>query len=127
MFLLHLFSGRRRVEDFQHHFEMNVRGCNLIVRSIDVQIDPDKGHLTKPDAIAFLCAAICQGKIFGIVAGPPCETWCSSRWRATEGKAPRPLRTRDFPWGIQASNQTELQQLALADELYRTAVLLITT
>eukprot|EP00959_Pyramimonas_sp_CCMP1952_P451803 9459443-Pyramimonas_sp.AAC.1 len=49
MFLLHLFSGRRRVEDFQHHFEMNTRECNLIVLSIDVQIDPDKGDLTKPD------------------------------------------------------------------------------
>eukprot|EP00959_Pyramimonas_sp_CCMP1952_P383256 8030789-Pyramimonas_sp.AAC.1 len=106
---------------------MNIRECNLIALSIDVHIDPDKGDLTKPDAVAFWCAAIRQGKIFGIVAGPPCETRCSSRWHATEGEAPRPLRTHGFPWGMQAASQTELQQLALASELYRIALLLITT
>eukprot|EP00959_Pyramimonas_sp_CCMP1952_P397782 8334739-Pyramimonas_sp.AAC.1 len=106
---------------------MHAAFCKLVALSIDVQIGPVKGDLTKQGALAFWVNAIRAGKMFGIPAGPLCETWRASRWRAIEGGAPRLLRTHERPRGVQAASQTDLHQLALGSDRYRRTILLITT
>ena len=75
LFVLHLFSGKRRPQDVQHYFEGFVQCCNLIVVSIDVQICTERGDLTKSETVQFWAAGLRQGKVIGVIAGPPCETW----------------------------------------------------
>ena len=38
LYILHLFSGRRRQDDFQHYVERFVQDCRIIVLLIDVQM-----------------------------------------------------------------------------------------
>lgn len=59
--------------------------------------------------------------IYGLLAGPPCETWTIAREQAlqqsTSRHPPRKLRDRDSPWGFDSLSLRELHQLAFGNGL----------
>ena len=61
-----------------------------------------------------------DGKIIGLHASPPCETYTDARWLpAPEGRSkPRPLRDYSFPWGFEALDFSELRQLRVGNVLF---------
>eukprot|EP00438_Fugacium_kawagutii_P017628 Skav235502 [mRNA] locus=scaffold625:50873:56431:+ [translate_table: standard] len=98
-FVLHLFSGRRRHEDLQHHVELVARDLpfQVFVLSLDVAIDDRLGDLSSDEAYDFWTDKAKRGFILSFMAGPPCETFTRSRFRAG---GPPPLRSRMYRWGL---------------------------
>ena len=94
-FILHMFAGRRRPGDVQAWLEMEefrLPGREVRVVSVDVAIDPKRGNLCDPAAIAQWLGHIAAGLAVGAVAGPPCETWSQARGTA---EGPPVLRTAE--------------------------------
>ena len=121
-YFLHLFSGRRRRGDFQFFFDRLHDLCEgflIHVISLDVVLSSTWGDLLQPAARAFWRDAIRRRFIAGLIGGPPCETWSQARERAVpkHGRAPRVLRTAEFPRGKEALRLRELRQLSVGNSL----------
>eukprot|EP00974_Lingulodinium_polyedra_P055989 5384280-Lingulodinium_polyedra.AAC.1 len=59
------------------------------------------------------------------MAGPPCSTWSRARWNPLPGGGgPRPLRTRDEPWGRSdlSLSAREAEKLLLGSQLLRSTM-----
>lgn len=98
-FILHFFSGRRRVHDLQYHLESLAlaQGVEVHVRSLDVAVDQRLGNLASTEAFEFWTDKSLRGFILSFMAGPPCETFSRSRFRPG---GPPPLRSKQHRWGL---------------------------
>lgn len=97
--VLHLFSGPRRPGDFHEAVEMLSAqwGSPLRVLSLDTAAEPacDLGQTRVRQELLDLVAS---GRVVGVLAGPPCNTWSAARHRSVGPSGPRPLRGRRDPW-----------------------------
>ena len=121
-YFLHLFSGRRRKGDFQFFFDRlrdTSEGILIHIISLDVVLSSAWGDLLKPSAREFWRDAIRLRLVAGLIGGPPCETWSQARERSVDahGRAPRVLRTAEYPWGKEALRLRELLQLSVGNSL----------
>ena len=117
--ILHAFSGRRRVGDYQWHLDQlcnAAEGFLLHVVSLDLVIDTKYGDLSDQQAQAFWLHGINQGWVHGFLGGPPCATWSKARavrlGDAEHGhkRQPRPVRSATELWGLAALTIRELVQ-----------------
>lgn len=117
--ILHAFSGRRRVGDYQWYLDQlfsAAEGVLLHVVSLDLVIDSKYGNLGDPQTQAFWLHGIQEGWVHGFLGGPPCATW--SRARAVSlgdaecghRRRPRPVRSESELWGLAALTIRELAQ-----------------
>ena len=123
-FILHMFSGRRREGDVQAWLEteaFRVPGREVRVVSVDVAIDPVRGNLCDPMAIAKWLRHIAAGVVVGAVGGPPCETW--SQVRGTTAGGPPVLRSAADPWGLAGLLPRHLKQVRVATLLLQAFLL----
>ena len=87
----HLFSGRRRADDFHAYLNewAETRNCNVIVLSLDTAVSPHLGNLhhesTSWQKFIRLLRAGC---IAGTMTGSPCETFSAARHNAPPPDAP---------------------------------------
>ena len=134
--IVHLFSGRRRVDDFHDKLANLVRGrpYDVHILSLDTAICKTTGNLAQSSATwKSLESLLSKGAISGGLAGPPCETFSAARYNepSEEEKAagqrwPRPLRTAEWPWGLQDLACKELRQLSVGSSLaLQTLVVLV--
>ena len=137
--ILHLFSGRRREQDFHWHLAEMVKHAsfNVHILSLDTAIDAAIGNLawtgTTWDRVLGLLR---DGKVASGLAGPPCETFSAARHNeAPEGlvdkfgrqvRWPRPLRSAQRPWGLVARTLRELRQAYVGSQLALQTVLAVT-
>eukprot|EP00435_Cladocopium_sp_Y103_P018991 s2370_g4.t1 len=131
-FVVHLYSGRRRAEDFhfwmQHFLDAN-SGANILILSIDTAIS-DTMNVLNHKLWDFLIRIAREGRILCLLLGPPCETWSSARFESLEPgdhgdlhaghqlpglRGPRPLRLASSPWGIGGLSFRELQQVHIGN------------
>ena len=121
MYVLHFFSGRRRTNDLQQALEHLTipNDAVLFVISLDVMVSADHGNLTDVGQQTAILKLIRLGMIAAIYAGPPCETWTLARFQPVEGckHPPRPLRSKQEPWGFVHVSLREGQQLAVGNQL----------
>ena len=120
--VLHAFSGRRRPGDVQFFLEQLHQeaqdGTILHVVSLDLMTDPVWGDATKPSTQRFWRDAADRGLIHAFLAGPPCETWSQARFAKTNSpKGPRPIRSGDMLWGLDALSLRELDQILIGNDL----------
>ena len=90
--------------------------------SIDVILDALLGDMTSNRAVEFWVGQIRAGRVQGLLAGPPCETWSAVRYVLLTDephKSPPPLRSRTVPWGLQGLSYKQYQQVALGNKLLR--------
>ena len=122
--VLHAFSGRRRLGDFQYFLDSFLadHGSGIVVHtvSLDIVVDSDRGDISKADIRNFWLHGIDQGWILAFLAGPPCETW--SRARAVqcepgERQGPRVIRTAEDLWGLAHLRLRELEQIDVGNLL----------
>ena len=77
--VLHSFSGRRRIGDFQFYLDELIKASpspfTIITVSLDIVVDAVRGNIADPDVRAFWFHSITQGWTVALLAGPPCETW----------------------------------------------------
>ena len=128
-YIVHLYSGRRREDDFQHYMQKYLDegpvqiSQSVLVISIDTAID-DQMNVHDQRLWHFLLAAARRGQLLVILLGPPCETWSSALFETQMDenghplKGPRPLRgTPDSCWGMELLNFKELLQISVGNSL----------
>ena len=113
--LLHLFSGRRRLDDWHSHLSKIARdkGVVLICLSLDTANDGDLCNLhcrgVSWKQVAHLLES---GRVAGLLSGAPCETYSEARHTPLpDNRGPRPLRSADRLWGLADLKWKELSQL----------------
>ena len=129
-YVLHLFSGQRRVGDLQWALEEELaeRPFQVVTLSVDVVCNPRYGDLRDWGVIRAWAHLLLQGAVVGLAVGPPCETWSAARLLALPGEAhpPRALRSAARPWGLSGLRGREREQLELGSDLLRSALFLAT-
>ena len=130
--LLHLFSGRRRPGDLQQYAETDGFGHNrpTIALSVDIVVHLEYGNALLHKTRALFKAAIQQGLITAIVAGPPCQV-SQARERGHDSKGqqsrgPRPLRSRAHPEGLTELRIKEVKQIISSNLLWGASIALAT-
>ena len=129
-YYLILFSGHRREGDIATQLGLLAQDdphVKLIPVCLDLCIDETLGDLLCPVQQAKWFEMMKAGKVIGLHASPPCETYTDARWLpAPEGRSkPRPLRNYSFPWGFEALDWSELRQLRVGNVLFYVAVVYI--
>ena len=125
LFILHLFSGRRRngdCHDWIHELApRTLPGFRVILLSMDTAIHPHLGNLDEGEALAIAKKMTMAGLVSGILTGPPCETWSAARSLPPPPDAhvrwPRPIRDRDHPWGKPTNTPRENRQVDMGTKL----------
>ena len=119
---LHLYAGRRREEDLQFFLERlaSDEDFNLVVVSLDVQVDARKGDLSDPAIVEFWLIEIKRGRVRAAHVAPPCSTWSIARFRHWL-PGPRPVRSIHQPWGLDGLLSWEQTAVDLANVLLHAA------
>ena len=119
-YIIHAFSGRRRIGDFQHFivekFQADFEDMTVFTISVDLMVDPIWGDVSKAHVRAFWLNAVRTRQVIGAFAGPPCETWSQARGKelpsdAPSTHAPRVIRDLEHLWGQLALALREVRQL----------------
>ena len=128
-FIVHLYSGRRRSQDFHEamqslvHSTTSAWASSLWVVSIDTAIREDM-NVHSETVWSWLLTAARSGRILGLLLGPPCETWSGARFEPrldAQGqllRGPRPLRHSDSCWGLERLSLKELRQISVGNCLF---------
>ena len=127
MYVLHLFAGDRRAGDLQDEFEKLCppSSSSVFVISLDIANDKVRGDISREDTISFWRAAMQQGRIAGLWAGPPRGTWCRARPGSTasgHGTPPRPVRDPSGLWGMGDLSARECLRVEVGNLLLRTTI-----
>ena len=131
-YVLHLYSGQRRLHDLQVALEKALLGfAAVLVLSIDI-VNGAKADLSNPDNLAFWTNLILAKPIILVFGGPPCNTWSAARYNAQatlaceDGKSrPRPVRSAQQPWGLDTLNKSERDNVDAGNLLLRSQSLLM--
>ena len=93
----------------------------------DIANDAVRGDLANWTAVIFWIDQMKAGRVAALMAGPPCETWSAARTRPLPNvkRQPRPLRSRDLPWGLHYLTMREYDQLDLGNQLLRVTILFL--
>eukprot|EP00435_Cladocopium_sp_Y103_P029537 s1029_g7.t1 len=130
-FVIHAFSGRRRLGDVQHFVDqaMEQHAETLVhVISVDLMVDATWGDVSRPEVRSFWISAVRDRQVVAVVgalAGPPCETWSQARGKdppappsgVPHRHAPRILRDLDDLWGRVSLALREIAQLDIGNLL----------
>ena len=120
-YVLHAFSGRRRLGDFQYFLDRAGTaddGFVLHTISLDLVVDDCWGDVSRVETRNFWLQGIKEGFVTSLLAGPPCETWSRARGVALPGKrCPRIIRIIEALWGMESLSLRELRQLGVGNLL----------
>ena len=124
LFVLHMFSGRRRAADCHDWIERLAAEyfphLHVVAVSMDTAVHGQLGDLLSGSNFDHL-VALADGRFFGLnLTGPPCETWTAARHIVCHEllrRGPRPLRSCARPWGLLALSLRELRQLGTGSHL----------
>ena len=124
VYFLHLFSGRRRDGDCATHLpaiweeHFGSQAIRVVLISVDTAVHPTLGNLDRGPNYDRILALARAGVIAASIGGPPCETWSSARHLDLgTSRGPRPLRSSEYPWGIEGRTVRELNQLRMGSRL----------
>ena len=118
-YVVHLYSGRRRSGDFHEVMEKllaEIPNANIRILSLDTAVDT-RLNIHDMKLWTFLLTVAHEGRLIGLLQGPPCETWTSARFHkqldehGDEMCGPRPLRSAKQPWGLALLTLAELAQV----------------
>eukprot|EP00438_Fugacium_kawagutii_P000051 Skav215897 [mRNA] locus=scaffold1542:1959:8127:- [translate_table: standard] len=116
---LYIFSGRRRKDDFQQFVEQFLQEQGELGQVLLIDLALSKLHdVTTNDLMEMFLGWFSCGFIAALLIAPPCETWSQARHQETDfGKSPRPLRSAQYPFGLDGLTQAELDQVYVSSLL----------
>ena len=121
IWLLHLFSGRRRRGDCHfwiEHLGDFIPGFDIKILSVDTAIDAELGNLDRGPHFSRLLQIIRKRHFAAGLTGPACETFSAARHIVLEGgRHPRPLRSAAMPWIHAGRSCRELFQTLIGSRL----------
>ena len=125
--ILHLFAGRRRLNDCGHwaeeigHQYFHRYGLKVMMLAVDTAVDDELGNIDLGASFTSMLELSAQGVFALSLGGPPCETWSAARHLDLEQSngrpGPRPLRSQLHPWGIRFRTAKELKQAIMGNRL----------
>ena len=131
IWILHLFSGRRRRGDCHFWCECCsgiLPGYKVRLLSVDTAIDPKLGNLDRGGVFDRMIRIVKKKHFAAGLTGPPCETFSAARHIILEGEHhPRPLRSADFPWLLHDRSDRELHQTMVGSRLFMHSLIVETT
>eukprot|EP00438_Fugacium_kawagutii_P002699 Skav218908 [mRNA] locus=scaffold328:451778:460747:- [translate_table: standard] len=119
----HTANTCERAGDFQQYLERlhsELQDITLVVVSVDIVANEEWGDVARDHVRSFWVTAIRSGRVAGLLAGPPCETWSIARSQELAGDdctAPRPVRAVADLWGSPSLRLTECLQVLLGNVL----------
>ena len=122
--VIHLFSGRRRKDDFHDALKtIAAQSCwQVIVLSMDTAVSLEYGNLMiGAPSWSSLIALYMAGRVSATLCGPPCETFSEARFtEAPDGVSrwPRPLRSMSRLFGLEDLTMRELRQCAVGSSFF---------
>ena len=120
--VVHLFSGRRRLQDFHWHLDDLARrmAIQVTVLSLDTAVSSFYGNLEITSTTwERLCTLYEQKWVAGTLTGPPCETFSEARFTELPGaQGPRPLRSHEQLFGLEHLKSREYKQLAMGSKFF---------
>eukprot|EP00438_Fugacium_kawagutii_P021808 Skav230858 [mRNA] locus=scaffold1335:27242:32707:+ [translate_table: standard] len=116
---LYVFSGRRRQGDYQFHVEDFCRQYSEDGRVLLVDLALSPLHdVTNMNLMNTFLEWFRCGFIAALMVAPPCETWSQARHnKIAMQKTPRPLRSSEFPFGLDGLTSDELDQVFISSLL----------
>ena len=130
MYIVHLYSGRRRPHDCHWWMErlaaQFLPSCQVKMLSVDSAVHPSLGDLGAGANYQTIVSLARTGFFSASMTGPPCETYSAARHvqpdqckdhGASLIRWPRPLRSPSRPWGLQCLSMKELHQLSIGSTL----------
>lgn len=129
--VVHLFSGRRRPGDVQHHLQSMAQGCGLplLILSLDTAVTLEFGNLSlDTPSWRTLEQLYAAGFVAPTLVGSPCETFSEARFNrppdADDSRPwPRPLRSAERLLGLEGLTFKELKQVHMGGNFFQQAVL----
>eukprot|EP00438_Fugacium_kawagutii_P015216 Skav228710 [mRNA] locus=scaffold3960:153821:158698:- [translate_table: standard] len=124
---LYVFSGRRRLQDYQHwvEFYLGLYRLNGRVLLLDLALseEHDVGDI---ELMNTLLRWVREGAVAALLLAPPCETWSEARFLTTGNpQDPRPLRSNQDPFALQSLTCPELEQLMISNFLLFVSIRLL--
>eukprot|EP00435_Cladocopium_sp_Y103_P016902 s4069_g4.t1 len=121
IWVLHLFSGRRRRGDCHYWLDCMERvipGYRVRILSVDTAVDEALGNLDRGVVFTRLLNIVRKKTFASGLTGPPCETFSAARHIVLEGERhPRPLRSTQHPWLLACRTGRELYQVLIGTRL----------
>lgn len=122
IWILHLFSGRRRRGDCHFWSECCsgvLPGYDIRILSVDTAIHQVWGNLDRGWVFSRMLRIIRKGFFAAGLTGPPCETFSAARHLVLDDghHHPRPLRSCAMPWLLEDRSLRELFQTMVGSRL----------
>lgn len=114
--VVHLFSGRRRVNDFHHalHQLAQERRWQVVILSLDTAVSLEYGNLLHTSVSWNKLEQIYLSQRVAVtLCGPLCETYSEARFSEAPVDCPswpRPLRSAERLFGLEGLSMRELRQ-----------------
>ena len=129
-YVLHFFSGQRRLGDYQGWLDQSLAVTHfpVWVISLDDAIDATLCDLSCSGGVARWLDLAIAGRVVMVLGGPPCETWSVATWNGgscVTGTGPRAVRSSERFRGSSDLDAGERQQVALGNALLRTVILFL--
>ena len=125
LLVVHLFSGRRREQDFHWYLQKMAAdiGVSFLILSMDTAVSPFWGDLHRSSSSwAFLEQCYQRGLVAGTLVGSPCETFSEARFTPPpndDGRRwPRPVRSAERLFGLDGLSVKELLQVQLGTNFF---------
>ena len=124
VYILHLFSGRRRhgdigtylTEEWQRYFGST--NLKVVLLSVDTAVHAQHGNLDRGPTYNIIVSVARLGAFALSLGGPPCETWSAARHlELPDSQGPRPLRSSEASWGLPNLRMKEIKQLQMGSRL----------
>eukprot|EP00438_Fugacium_kawagutii_P033167 Skav231895 [mRNA] locus=scaffold960:54432:56540:+ [translate_table: standard] len=124
---VYVFSGRRRLWDYQYWIEHFLAQYDLSGRVLLLDLALSDDHdVGNPQLMHQLLQWLRGGAVAAMLLAPPCETWSEARFLDTgKDTDPRPLRSAEDPLGLAALKSAELEQLQVSNFLLYVALRLL--
>lgn len=121
LWILHLFSGRRRRGDCHFWTECCsgvLPGFIVRILSVDTAIHPVHGNLDRGPVYDRMLRIIKKRFFAAGLTGPLCETFSAARHiDLPDQRHPRPLRSSEFPWLLADRSCREMFQVLIGTRL----------
>ena len=121
IWILHLFSGRRRRGDCHFWVECLrnfIPGYTVKILSVDTAVHQTLGNLDRGRVFSRLLGIVRKRFFASSLTGPPCETFSAARHLEVPGERhPRPLRSASTPWLLAERTCKELRQTLIGTRL----------
>ena len=117
--VLYLFAGAQRKADVREHLQDLCRtdSVGLHFEEIDVLRDPIKHNLLDDSVWQSVLDQISAKKFDVVITTPPCDTFSRVQWSNSAG--PRPVRSRQYPWGFPWLSGKNLKRCEAGNTLVR--------